>query len=284
MLNFSDIQWARNVKRDGGSSLAYYDHGMEDRFVLNWSKRFKDEKQALKPAVGDIILLFQSHSGLEVQLTHLVTPVNHQYVNCNEENPDYPWGRKVLVLAQAPKGLNPKPFGLDFTSVNQNHSYPIEKIRSSWSKEDLQKTIWQSFSSYFNPNFDKLLNDLVITTASQTFEHLEGKEQKVIKAHIFRERSSALVKEKKRTSKPICECCGFKFSEVYGPLGEGYIECHHKVPIHKGERITLLEDLALVCANCHRMLHRKYGDQYLSVEGLSLLIKSNKHQNIRHRV
>ncbi|MFE3370907.1 HNH endonuclease [Streptomyces sp. NPDC059173] len=35
------------------------------------------------------------------------------------------------------------------------------------------------------------------------------------------------------------------------------MECHHVVPLHEaGEGRTKLNDLALICANCHRMIHR----------------------------
>ncbi|WP_405812446.1 HNH endonuclease [Streptomyces sp. NBC_01520] len=36
------------------------------------------------------------------------------------------------------------------------------------------------------------------------------------------------------------------------------MECHHIVPLHEaGEGRTKLNDLALICANCHRMIHRR---------------------------
>ncbi|MEV4226296.1 HNH endonuclease [Streptomyces bobili] len=54
-----------------------------------------------------------------------------------------------------------------------------------------------------------------------------------------------------------CEVCDFDFARVYGDLGEGYIEVHHVTPLHiSGTRETKLEDLACLCANCHRMCHR----------------------------
>lgn len=54
-----------------------------------------------------------------------------------------------------------------------------------------------------------------------------------------------------------CEVCGFDFGRVYGERGDGYIEVHHVRPLHvSGETDTRLDDLALVCANCHRMCHR----------------------------
>ncbi|PVW05437.1 HNH endonuclease [Microbacterium sp. Gd 4-13] len=54
-----------------------------------------------------------------------------------------------------------------------------------------------------------------------------------------------------------CEVCGFDFGQVYGERGEGYIEVHHVRPLHvSGETDTKLDDLALLCANCHRVCHR----------------------------
>ncbi len=48
-----------------------------------------------------------------------------------------------------------------------------------------------------------------------------------------------------------------------------YIECHHKTPIAQyGVRDTTMTDLALVCANCHRMLHTKFDGDFLSIDEL----------------
>lgn len=50
-----------------------------------------------------------------------------------------------------------------------------------------------------------------------------------------------------------CEVCDFDFESVYG---EDYIECHHTVPLSElTSPGTDPSTLALVCANCHRMLH-----------------------------
>jgi 5-methylcytosine-specific restriction protein A len=54
-----------------------------------------------------------------------------------------------------------------------------------------------------------------------------------------------------------CEVCDFDFARTYGDLGEGYIEVHHVTPLHiSGTRETKLDDLACLCANCHRMCHK----------------------------
>lgn len=85
----------------------------------------------------------------------------------------------------------------------------------------------------------------------------------LIRRHRSRERDKGLRKKKidsvLRQGCPLtCEACGFDFEATYGPRGAGYIECHHIVPLHEaGEGRTKLSDLALICANCHRMIHRR---------------------------
>lgn len=58
-----------------------------------------------------------------------------------------------------------------------------------------------------------------------------------------------------------CNACEKSMDEVYGSLGEGYIEAHHKKPLHTldegvPEIYDINEDFAVLCPNCHRMIHR----------------------------
>ena len=74
------------------------------------------------------------------------------------------------------------------------------------------------------------------------------------------ERNSQLAKDAKKALGSKCQACGFNFGAAYGVLGEGYIEAHHKTPLStlKGGRLLLnpKTDFAVLCANCHRMIHR----------------------------
>lgn len=56
-----------------------------------------------------------------------------------------------------------------------------------------------------------------------------------------------------------CMGCGFGFEKAYGPLGKDFIEVHHVVPLSEAGRAKTdpLTDLIVLCANCHRMVHRK---------------------------
>ncbi|MGQ5226287.1 HNH endonuclease [Streptomyces sp. yara] len=85
----------------------------------------------------------------------------------------------------------------------------------------------------------------------------------LLRRHRARERNKGLRKKKiesvlRKGRALACEACGFDFEKVYGERGAGYVECHHVVPLHEaGEGKTKLSDLALICANCHRMIHRR---------------------------
>lgn len=58
----------------------------------------------------------------------------------------------------------------------------------------------------------------------------------------------------------FCTVCGFDFEAIYRELGRGFIEVHHTGIIREGEPVDLmiaLERVAPLCANCHRMIHRR---------------------------
>lgn len=72
-----------------------------------------------------------------------------------------------------------------------------------------------------------------------------------------------------------CQACGLSFLDVYGELGEGYIEVHHCIPVSKmgGEYfVDPVMDLIPVCSNCHSMIHRK--DPPIALESLQEIIKN----------
>ena len=69
-----------------------------------------------------------------------------------------------------------------------------------------------------------------------------------------------------------CEACDFDYAKYYPLRGEGFIEAHHLKPLHTlvaGAK-TRLEDLALLCANCHRMVHAR--QPWLTLEQLKGII------------
>ena len=58
-----------------------------------------------------------------------------------------------------------------------------------------------------------------------------------------------------------CQACNLDFGERYGDIGKGFIEAHHLRPIAMLEegvpvKYDVAEDFAVLCSNCHRMIHR----------------------------
>lgn len=96
------------------------------------------------------------------------------------------------------------------------------------------------------------------------FEYVDATEGRpVYRTHLIRERDKKIVDLKKKQTLLEegvlkCEACSFDFASSYGKRGENYIECHHKNPLSdtKSGQKTKLEDLALLCANCHKIVHR----------------------------
>jgi predicted HNH restriction endonuclease len=103
-------------------------------------------------------------------------------------------------------------------------------------------------------------------------------EGKVVEVrHKRRERNRELVRRAKQLAlqthrRLFCAACGFDFKRKYGSLGDGYIECHHTLPLAelKTNRGTKLKDVALLCSNCHRIVHRRR--PWLGMKELSRLL------------
>jgi 5-methylcytosine-specific restriction protein A len=95
--------------------------------------------------------------------------------------------------------------------------------------------------------------------------------------HRLRERNRELVRQVKEKAldergRLLCAACAFDFASVYGEVGRGFIECHHLRALADltAPRATRLADVALVCSNCHRMIHRKR--PWLTLSNLAKLI------------
>ncbi|MCM1987509.1 HNH endonuclease [Methanococcoides seepicolus] len=132
---------------------------------------------------------------------------------------------------------NFKPFTLNL-EANQNtvlklDTERLEKIHAMESKSDM-------------------LYDYV----DDVLKVNEG-EQYITEA-IFRKRNRKLIEQKKTDSDYRCEVCGMNYEEVYGEIGKNYIIAHHIEPIgnRDGSSPTTIDDIALVCSNCHNMIHK----------------------------
>lgn len=108
-----------------------------------------------------------------------------------------------------------------------------------------------------------------------TGEFPEGK--LVERSHKSRERDSRVIDMAKhnfkiRFGKLYCQICKFDFEEKYGDLGKDFIEGHHTIAVSEmppGHK-TVPDNIAMLCSNCHRMVHKKR--PWLTMEDLDKLI------------
>jgi len=107
---------------------------------------------------------------------------------------------------------------------------------------------------------DELAREFGMQSNSKVFR--EGRVRLVL--HKLRERDQGLVREAKRIwfdqmgGDIKCYICGFSFAQQYGELGREFIEAHHIVPhnLLDGDSEITVDDLAPLCANCHRIIHK----------------------------
>jgi len=155
---------------------------------------------------------------------------------------------------------------------------------TSGSKTD--KEVWNEFSS--DPQRCAHVRDAIVHSIKTSVRsdatrldeqtddlfEIEAVEGKILtRQHKTRERSSKLVKQKissviRQQGCLSCEACGFEFEKVYGEIGKNFAECHHRLPLSElaSEEKTHIDDLEVLCANCHRMIHRQR--PWLSLESL----------------
>ncbi|WP_239950773.1 HNH endonuclease [Dyella terrae] len=118
----------------------------------------------------------------------------------------------------------------------------------------------------------------VLGNDGDAIEAMEG--SVLTRMHRIRERSSKLVEQKKSEALRKfgclkCEACGFDFTAKYGSAGRGIIDIHHLRPVHtlRPGDTTKLSDLAMLCANCHRVVHSKR--KWLTLEQLQQLLSAD---------
>ena len=169
---------------------------------------------------------------------------------------------KVLKVKQQPD----TELECEYQSFCQQLGIPVTEIykrpRKFWRLEDVPEEYLKSVTECRS-------------------EYTEGK-IKEVNHHKYRERDSKLIQAAKAKFKInhggqlYCEICGFNFREIYGNAGYDFIEAHHTKPIsemdEEGE-ITDINDLIMVCSNCHSIIHRR--NPFYTIEEMKNIINLN---------
>ncbi len=147
-----------------------------------------------------------------------------------------------------------------YYSDNPQLNIPIKTKMSSidivWLAQDFHLFVHRQILNLYQPK-----GKTIQVAEEIEAEALEG--NSILAQHMRYERNNSFIQRIKKQAlaenKMLnCQICGFSFFEKYGEIGEGFIEAHHKNPLAERTRRakTTREDIALVCSNCHRMLHR----------------------------
>jgi predicted HNH restriction endonuclease len=97
-----------------------------------------------------------------------------------------------------------------------------------------------------------------LPASEEDWQFAEGKQ--ILKLHLFRERDAGVRKALLRTRAGTglsCDMCGTTGDHLDAGIRDAMFEAHHaNAPISDGERSTKKDDMALLCACCHRLVHR----------------------------
>ncbi|MYA42215.1 MAG: HNH endonuclease [Gemmatimonadetes bacterium] len=199
----------------------------------------------------------------------------------NDPNPSSPLRAEVVELSET---LNQLPLHRDRpdaarfrnpNAVNRKlgnfaHRDPDHPGVGLSRGNQLEEVVWKDFATD-----TKLLQQAVAAILSMATVEAppEDPEQDdtgaregalLFRWHRSRERNRRLVRRKLRSvlakeGSLACEVCNFDFQRQYHGLQKPFIECHHLTPLAqlRPDSRVFLRDLALVCPNCHRMLHRQ---------------------------
>ncbi|HPS87279.1 MAG TPA: HNH endonuclease [Spirochaetota bacterium] len=164
----------------------------------------------------------------------------------------------------------------------------LESFMKSMGKQISMKTISGTGGIYIPKSEldskliidQKLLNQVTKDIDSINNENNESfvegdKKEKLIS---FYERNPSLRAKAIEIHGLSCQVCNFNFEESYGSLGENYIEVHHLTPMSSlvsEKEIDPEKDLAVLCSNCHRMIHR-VRNNILSPDDLKNLLNKVK--------
>lgn len=269
MFQPAQIKYIKSVTREGGNSLAYMEQEVGDIFPLHFPNNIRWYPTNYEKArTNEIIVLFQklnTDQGHTYYFTHLVVPLELRAFEV-ENNITHPYARMMAVLAKN-NDLTPVGSEYNFKYSARGQVCDISNLKfqaKQATQLEIQESVWRSFNMDHLQNFIHI--DFVHSSLpNYDIEVIEGAEGVREKLHRYKERNLLIIKHAKQKAKQegklFCCVCKFDFEKEYPGHGDGFIECHHIEPISTGRiRTTTVADLAMVCPNCHRMLHRKKRD------------------------
>lgn len=178
-----------------------------------------------------------------------------------------------------------RPAHIKWAISNPKHR-PAEQIRLGHAQASLRGgryfLTWPSSRKTRSATPDDLPTPPKPTTgdthqdlSDQIVSAVEGiaREQRI----LAKGRSARLRKEAFRLAHGICAVCEKDFSRVLEGRGIRVLQVHHKeqLALSREPLVTRLEDLAVVCANCHALIHLNTKSA-LGIEELQGMLRAKK--------
>lgn len=137
---------------------------------------------------------------------------------------------------------------------------------TSSDDKDSQSIVQEESVAY---KADRSSNDEESVEEISAFEGLLREQTGYTRTRDRRLRNQAL-----KRSRGICEVCEVDFSKLLDGRGIRALQVHHRIQLALNDMpvITKLSDLAVLCANCHALIHMNQS-KALSVEELKILLR-----------
>jgi hypothetical protein len=248
------------------------------RLIKNFPETDEDIRQRIDAFIEQAVELgYKSPTGSDWAGAGLLASViltavyPDQFVDFRAER----WRKYAILLHYDCSVLNNQSYGQKLIwSGNFAKEISLTEIyRQYWGKDESLWAIAGITWTGVDPEMPE--SDPIDIDDIESFP--EGKAKR--RLHLGRERNQTLVtkaKQKGLLRDPLlrCQVCGFSFIENYGEIGKEFIEAHHLLPVYllkPGSR-SRVEDIGLLCSNCHRMIHR--GSRTLTVQELRDILKT----------
>lgn len=235
--------------------LRYY----HNDYSLDGFEYFKPSKDS--PKIIKTVGKSQYTDGvrIEKEFHKILNPIGTKYYTKRGS------ARQIKVL------FNNKVFDAEYRYEGQTDK--AKELQSIRFKKGLKlefKKVFPKPVGSFIIEYGQDLNHFLFTSQSIDVQYSEDEEkeysegQVAFRIHRTRERNPMVIKKakerfmKEHNGRLFCEVCGFDFLEMYGERGRDFIEGHHTKLVSElsdGEK-TRVKDIAMLCSNCHRMIHR----------------------------
>lgn len=150
-------------------------------------------------------------------------------------------------------------------SYQAGHAFGVSyDLTNVPTQESLQKDLLAMLSMYVSARTAGGITDLIAPDEFDIEDNYTLQEKRMYTLHRRIERDPSTSRAVKKALGTTCQGCDFDFEAVYGDVGRNYIEAHHLIPLSQlpEEKVIFVDvktGFAVLCANCHRMMHRRNG-------------------------